>query len=63
MHGTIYFCVEFADSRNDITLLKLETDLEFDVNVDKIEVLPTKIFSFSSAIATGYGYLYEGICL
>jgi len=47
--------------KNEISLLKLETDLEFDENVDKINIPTSDLSVGSTASISGYGYLYEGI--
>jgi len=54
---------EYSESslKNEISLLKLETDLVFDDNVDKINIPTSDLSVGSTATVSGYGFLYEGI--
>jgi len=47
--------------KNDITLLKLESELDFDEYVDKLNIPTSDISVGSAAVVSGYGYFIEGV--
>jgi len=50
-----------SSMKNEISLLQLETDLEFDENVGKINIPTSDLSVGSTAIISGYGHLIGGI--
>jgi len=46
--------------KNDIAMLKLATDLDFNENVDRIYIPTSDLAKDSTAVVSGYGHVYEG---
>ena len=41
-------------------MLKLEKDLDFNENVDKIYIPTSDLAKSSTSVVSGYGHVYEG---